>query len=155
MTDRICAATQLLLPSPIVHGEFPNAARSSAMSVFTEIRNAIFGYPGQPQQLEQAHRRAMPQLADADEPPPVDVEAVLAELHRDKSSPDLRWRSSVADLMTLLDLDSGPDARKALAHELGYEGEFDESPESNLWLYRRLMQELEASGARVSPALLH
>jgi hypothetical protein len=127
------------------------------MTIFSEIRDAIVGYPGQPQQHEQAQRRAMAQLdrSDPQRQARVDVEAVLTELHRDKSEPDLHWRTSVADLMTLLDLDASRDRREALAQELGYSGTFDDSAEMNRWLYRRIMQELEATGARVPGSLAH
>lgn len=127
------------------------------MSVFEEIRASIFGYEGQPQLLDQAQRRAMPQLNEAgtQRPQPINVEQVLVEIDREKSSPALNWRTSVADLMELLGLDCSSERRRQLAVELGYEGEFDEGREMNLWLYRRVMQELEERGGRVPTSLKH
>jgi 3-oxoacyl-ACP reductase-like protein len=80
---------------------------------------------------------------------PVDVEAVLSGLERSKGGPSLNWRSSIVDLMKLLDLDSSLDNRKQLATELGYTGAKDGSAEMNLWLHRRVMEELERNGGRV------
>ena len=55
--------------------------------------------------------------------------------------------------MKLLDLDSSLDNRKALATELGYTGAKDGSAEMNIWLHRRVMEELAKNGARVPAAL--
>ena len=41
----------------------------------------------------------------------VDVEAVLTERLRAKGSPQLNWRTSIADLMRLLDLDPSLENR--------------------------------------------
>ena len=42
------------------------------------------------------------------------------------------WRTSIVDLMELLDLDSSLQERKELATELGYTGAKDGSAEMNL-----------------------
>ena len=55
--------------------------------------------------------------------------------------------------MKLLDLDSSLDNRKALATELGYTGALDGSAEMNIWLHRRVMEELARNGARVPASL--
>lgn len=39
-----------------------------------------------------------------------------------KHRPDLHWRTSIVDLMKLVDQDSSLPAREALAKELGYPG---------------------------------
>ena len=48
---------------------------------------------------------------------PVDVAAVLTGL-ASKNSQQLNWRTSIVDLMKLLDLDSSLNARKELAHRI-------------------------------------
>ena len=66
------------------------------MSVFTQIKDTVFGRPCQSQQLAQAQRRAMPQRAESEgERPPGDVERVLVELRRDKRSTEPHRRGSV------------------------------------------------------------
>ena len=126
------------------------------MSVFGMIKDAIFGATGSAQaQVSQA--QAMPQLQPGQPAQPqgqsVDVEQVLARRAQDKGNPDLNWRSSIVDLMKLLDLDSSLDNRKQLASELGYAGARDGSAEMNIWLHRRVMQELERSGGTVPASL--
>jgi len=79
---------------------------------------------------------------------PVDVEAVLTDI-AGKNSQKLNWRTSIVDLMKLLDLDSSLDARKELATELGYSGAKDGSAEMNLWLHKQVMKKLAENGGKV------
>lgn len=133
------------------------------MSIFGSIRDAIFGRaqaaPAQQQQQPQPGS-AMPQmqqqpagagLAGAGAQT-VDVDAALASAASQKGE-KLNYQSSIVDLMKLLDLDASLDNRKALATELGYTGVKDGSAEMNIWLHRRVMEELEKNGGRVSAAL--
>ena len=55
--------------------------------------------------------------------------------------------------MKLLDLDSSLDNRKELATELGYTGAKDGSAEMNIWLHKRVIEELEKNGGKVSATL--
>jgi Domain of unknown function (DUF3597) len=142
------------------------------MSIFSAIKNAIFGHPRAQQQAPAAGAgqqggahgvgQAMPQMGQQPAAPQpaapqqtVDVEAVLTEISRQKGNPDLNWKSSIVDLMKLLDLDSSLDNRKQLATELGYTGATDGSGEMNVWLHRKVMDELERNGGRVPLGLKH
>ena len=55
--------------------------------------------------------------------------------------------------MKLLQLDSSLAARKELATELHYTGAKDGSAEMNIWLHRRVVQELENNGGRVPDSM--
>ena len=79
----------------------------------------------------------------------VDVEQVLEAKMAEKGNPDLNWRTSIVDLMKLLDIDSSLDNRKELATELGYTVAKDGSAEMNIWLHKEVMRQLAASGGRV------
>lgn len=79
---------------------------------------------------------------------PVDVEAVLEEKAR-HAGQSLNWRSSIVDLLKLLDIDSSLSARKELAEELGYTGARDGSAEMNIWLHKAVMRALEQNGGKV------
>src|SRR6266513_822570 len=68
----------------------------------------------------------------------VDVEGVLSEL-ASKNSQQLNWRTSIVDLMKLLDLDSSSNARKELAIELHYTGDMNDSASMNIWLHKQVM----------------
>ncbi len=83
----------------------------------------------------------------------VDVEEVLEAKMTAKGNPDLNWRSSIVDLMKLLDIDSSLDNRKELADELGYTGAKDGSAEMNIWLHKEVMRQLAANGGTVPAGL--
>lgn len=80
---------------------------------------------------------------------PIDVEQALLDRMTAKGNPQLNWRSSVADLMRLLDLDPSLENRQELARELGYTGPADGSAEMNIWLHKAVMRQLAAHGGRV------
>jgi Domain of unknown function (DUF3597) len=127
------------------------------MSIFGKIRDAIFGHAKAAQPQAQAQGSAMPQMNPAAQaapaqPQPVDVDAVLADL-ASKKGEKLNYQSSIVDLMKLLDLDPSLDNRKQLATELGYTGAKDGSAEMNIWLHKRVVDELEKNGGKVSAAL--
>jgi hypothetical protein len=122
------------------------------MSIFGKIRDAIFGRARAAQpQAQQTGTSAMPQMSPA-QPANVDVDAVLADL-ASKKGETLNYQSSIVDLMKLLDLDPSLANRKELATELGYTGEKDGSAEMNIWLHKRVIDELEKNGGKVSAAL--
>ena len=84
--------------------------------------------------------------------PVVDVEAVMNGL-AEKNPQKLNWRTSIVDMMKLLDLDSSLQARKDLATELGYSGAKDGSAEMNLWLHKQVMNKLAENGGKVPAEL--
>jgi hypothetical protein len=124
------------------------------MSIFGKIRDAIFGRARAAQpQAQQPGSPAMPQLNPTAAPAqPVDVDAVLADL-ASKKGEKLNYETSIVDLMKLLDLDPSLANRKELATELGYTGAKDGSAEMNIWLHKRVVEELEKNGGKVSAAL--
>ncbi len=82
-------------------------------------------------------------------PQPVDPMTAIERIAQQKGNPPLNWRTSIVDLMKLLDLDSSLDNRKELATELGYTGAKDGSAEMNIWLHRAVLQELGKAGGQV------
>ena len=126
------------------------------MSIFSAIKNAIFGHPAAAQTADASAPAA---AAPTDATPaattaPVDVEAVLTQISSDKGNPDLNWQSSIVDLMKLLGIDSSLSNREQLATELGYSGEKNGSAEMNIWLHKATMQQLADNGGRVPANML-
>lgn len=78
----------------------------------------------------------------------VDVEAILNAKAQQAGQP-LNWRTSIVDLMKLLDIDSSLQARKELAQELHYTGDTGDSASMNIWLHRQVMNRLAANGGKV------
>jgi hypothetical protein len=90
--------------------------------------------------------------APAPPPEPVDVEAVLSELAAQKGGGG-NWRTSIVDLLKMLDLDSSLDARKELAQELGVNAGPHGSAEQNIALQKAVWRALEKNGGKVPASL--
>lgn len=78
----------------------------------------------------------------------VDVEKILNE-KASAAGEKLNWRTSIVDLMKLLDLDSSLAARKELAKELNYSGDTNDSAAMNIWLHRQVMNKVAENGGKV------
>ncbi|MBC7686434.1 MAG: DUF3597 domain-containing protein [Bdellovibrionales bacterium] len=76
----------------------------------------------------------------------VDVEAVLSGMPQAST---LNWRTSIVDLLKLLNLDSSLQSRKELAAELDFNGDTSDSASMNIWLHRQVMNKLAANGGKV------
>ncbi len=99
--------------------------------------------PAAPQAAPQAKPQAAPATMDQ-----VDVEEILTSMQK-SSGQQLNWRSSIVDLLKLLDLDSSLQARKELAAELNYSGDTSDSASMNIWLHKQVMNKLAANGGKV------
>jgi 3-oxoacyl-ACP reductase-like protein len=138
------------------------------MSIFETLKNAIFGSQAQAKPgptataaTPSASTGAAPSSAataapTAAAPPaaPVDIEQALTALAAKKPE-KLNWRTSIVDLMKLVDLDPSLSNRKELAGELGYTGDTQDSAKMNIWLHQQVMEKLAASGGKVPDSLRH
>lgn len=82
----------------------------------------------------------------------VDVEAIMDRMVQ-QSGQTLNWRTSIVDTMKALGIDSSLEHRKELARELHYSGDMNDSAAMNVWLHKRLMQELAANGGKLPKEL--
>ena len=145
------------------------------MGIFDKIKGAIFGHKdpgpgnrptipagmagGPPLPTAQAQAQSAQPLGGATATTaapqqPVDVEAVLADISRQRGNPGLNYQSSIVDLMKLLGIDSSLENRKELAQELGYTGELNGSAEMNIWLHKAVMKGLADNGGKVPSSML-
>lgn len=140
------------------------------MSIFSAIKDAIFGHKtaeteaprGTPASTAPP-RNPLPGQASTPGIPAsptqakwereVDVELVLESM-ASKNPQKLNWRTSIVDLMKLLGIDSSLENRKSLARELGYTGSTDDSATMNVWLHKRVMEELQKNGGKVPASLV-
>ena len=108
------------------------------------------GQPGNvvAQSAPAASATAATQAAPQAAAQPVDVEAVLNGMASNNPQ-KLNWRTSIVDLMKLLDLDSSLQARKSLADELHYSGDKSDSASMNIWLHKQVMKKLADNGGKV------
>lgn len=86
--------------------------------------------------------------------PVVDVVAQLEK--RAAANPEkLNWRTSIVDLLKLLDMDSSLAARKELATELGCPSELmGDSAKMNMWLHKTVLARIAENGGNVPRELL-
>jgi len=67
----------------------------------------------------------------------------------------LNWRTSIVDLMKLLDMDSSLAARKELAKELYCPDELmNDSAKMNVWLHKNVLAHIAANGGNIPKELL-
>jgi hypothetical protein len=125
------------------------------MSILGSILSTIFGHAPAASAAPSSSPQATPKPAAAPAPgmppkpaTPVDVEAILNKLAA-QSKEKLDWRLSIVDLMKLLNLDSSLTARKALADELHYTGNKNDTATMNIWLHKQVMQKLADNGGKV------
>ena len=124
------------------------------MSIFGKIMSAIFGTSpsatpasGTAPAGGGAGSAAGTSAAPAQS---VDVAPILDKAVTAKGE-KLAWRTSIVDLMKALDIDSGLNARKELAKELGYTGNTNDSASMNIWLHKQVMTKLAANGGKLPP----
>ena len=90
-------------------------------------------------------------------PAPIAVVDVMALMEQKAAAnpQKLNWRTSIVDLLKLLDIDSSLDARKALAKELYCPSELmGDSAKMNMWLHRNVLAHIAANGGNVPKELL-
>ncbi|MEV4610952.1 DUF3597 domain-containing protein [Neorhizobium sp. LMR1-1-1.1] len=141
------------------------------MSIFSKIKNAIFGSPAAAAEnpaAAPAATGAAPTAATSSPAPaaasaapaaspstsaPIDVAPILDAAVK-KSGQKLDWRHSIVDLMKALGMDASLSERKELAAELGYTGDTGDSAKMNMWLHKALMKKLSENGGKVPADLL-
>ena len=90
-------------------------------------------------------------------PAPIAVVDVMALMEQKAAAnpQKLNWRTSIVDLLKLLDIDSSLDARKALAKELYCPSELmGDSAKMNIWLHKNVLAHIAANGGNVPKELL-
>ena len=117
------------------------------MGIFSSIKKAIFGDDKdeptkkvQPKEASTPFGRKSSEKMDE-----VDVERRLDSM---EGADRLNWRSSIVDLMKLVDIDPSYENRKELANELG-DNDYSGKAEENIWLHKQVMNKLAANGGRV------
>jgi hypothetical protein len=84
----------------------------------------------------------------------VDVVALMEQ--KAAANPQkLNWKTSIVDLLKLLDLDSSITARKELAKELYCPDELmGDSAKMNMWLHKNVLAHIAANGGNIPQDLL-
>ena len=102
-----------------------------------------------------------PAAATTTAPPPpkaIAVVDVVAQLEkRAAANPQkLNWKTSIVDLLKLLEIDSSYGTRKELARELNCpEANMDDSAKMNMWLHKTVLAQIAANGGNIPADLLN
>lgn len=120
---------------------FPSSHAANAPAAPTETPTATPG-AATPGAAGAAPKSAPVALSE------VDVEQLLDGKAK-SAGEKLNWKTSIVDLMKLLDLDSSLNSRKELAKELNYTGDTNDSASMNVWLHRQVMNKVAANGGKV------
>ena len=125
------------------------------MGIFSSIKDAIFGKEAKASETKATTAKTGNAWADAPKVERKSVDAVDVENRLDSmpGADRLNWRTSIVDLLKLINVDSDYESRKALATELG-RSDYSGSAEDNVWLHKRTMRELAANGGKVPPEYL-
>jgi Domain of unknown function (DUF3597) len=124
------------------------------MGIFSEIWDRITVDDEERRQHRERRQRdsAPQQPRPAPSTTQVDVEAVLEQKAAAKGGGG-NWRTSIVDLLKLLDIDSSLDARKELATELSVAAGAHGSAEQNIALSKAVWKKLAENGGRVPASL--
>jgi Domain of unknown function (DUF3597) len=119
------------------------------MSIFSSIKNAIFGAPAAAAPTPEAAAIPMTEAAPV-AAAPVDVAAVVGAM---AGADSLNWKGSIVDLMKVLGIDSSYENRKSLAHELG-NADYAGSAEDNIGLQKLVLKALVDNGGSLPAELM-
>lgn len=131
------------------------------MGLFSNILEKLgMGSPKVVPQPPAPAPSAAPTLAAAPAPAPVasitmvDVVALMEQ--KAAANPQkLNWKTSIVDLLKLLDLDSSLAARKELAKELYCPDDLmGDSAKMNMWLHKNVLAHIAANGGNIPKDLL-
>jgi hypothetical protein len=111
-------------------------------------QRAARNLPQRPRPVRRRQMRRREALRRQHPAQSVDVETVLTDF-ASQNPQQLNWRTSIVDLMKLLNLDSSLNARKELAQELHYSDDINDSAAMNIWLHKQVMQKLAENGGKV------
>ena len=119
------------------------------MSIFGKIKNAIFGGEAKAAEPEVA---AAPVTAAPAKRAAISEVDVVSRLDNIPGSDKLNWRTSIVDLMKLLQIDASYGNREELAQELG-NSDYIGSAEDNILLHKQVMNKIAAAGGIVPAEL--
>lgn len=113
--------------------------------------------PASDPQVASAPSVSLTPVAISPVPTPVAVVDVVAQLEqRAAANPQkLNWRTSIVDLLKLLEIDSSFSARKEMAVELGCPADkMADSAQMNMWLHKTVLTRIAANGGNIPADLL-
>ena len=123
-------------PKPSMPGSRPGAVANPAASG-----------PAQPNMIPHTGAANPAQMTEVD---------VVKKLETMGAGKGLNWKTSIVDLLKLLDLDSSREARTELAKELNAPADvMSDSARMNTWLHKEVLRRIAANGGNIPKDLLN
>lgn len=98
---------------------------------------------------------AAAQAARAATPTAISEVDVVKKLEQLSAGKGLNWKTSIVDLLKLLDLDSSREARTELAKELSAPADvMNDSARMNTWLHKEVLRRIAQNGGNIPKELL-
>lgn len=125
------------------------------MSLFSSIQ-AKLGFGDKPEDAATAAQLATSPVEPLAQGAISQVDVLSRLEHLASTHPEtLNWKTSIVDLLKLLDLDSSLASRKELATELGCPAEkMGDSAQMNTWLHQTVLKKLADNGGNIPANLL-
>ncbi|HUF00033.1 MAG TPA: DUF3597 domain-containing protein [Anaerolineales bacterium] len=80
---------------------------------------------------------------------------VVKQLEQKAKGTGLNWKQSIADLLSLLEIDNSREARTELARELGAPDDvMGDSARMNTWLHKTVMRKIAENGGNIPRELM-
>ncbi|KFA59748.1 hypothetical protein A9G34_08680 [Gilliamella sp. Choc4-2] len=132
---------------------FPNA-QAAVGNVADAVKNQVNNITGhdkeETQNSQDQNSNQNQQNSDNKAPiSEVDVMSILENLAK-KFPEKLNWKTSIVDLLKLLNIDNSLEARKKLAQELNYTGSTDDTASMNTWLIKEVLKKIAEKGGNVT-----
>lgn len=127
------------------------------MSFFSKILEKLGFGEAKASTVDSTASAAPSATLGASTPSAVPVVDVVAQLEKSAAAnpQKLNWRTSIVDLLKLLNIDSSFAARKELATELACPAELmADSAQMNIWLHKTVLARIAANGGNVPQDLL-
>lgn len=143
------AAAPKAQPAPDKGEKDDVAAKAAAPAAAPKKNPAAGAAHGMPQHIKSEEEMPVKAIEV------VDVVAQLEDLAA-KQTLKLNWKTSISDLLFLLDLDNSKDARIELAKELGCPAEFigGDYSKMNAWLHKEVLKQIAENGGNIPAELL-
>ena len=88
-------------------------------------------------------------------PRPISEVDVVKKLEQHNKDSSLNWKTSIVDLLKILNIDSSREARNELAKELGCPADLmSDSAKMNTWLHKAVLKKIAANGGNIPRELL-
>ena len=111
------------------------------------VANPAASGPADPKLIPQTGAAAAAPMSEVD---------VVKKLDTLSAGKGLNWKTSIVDLLKLLDLDSSREARTELAKELKAPADvMNDSARMNTWLHKEVLRRIAANGGNVPKDLLN